>query len=96
MFIFGGSFLCFESFGRSYGSGSAWIPILFRSWIRIRIRLKAGSGSALKSELEAQHRAVEGCRRSQGLGAQNGALVVYRLVVADSRHFEVELDPDPH
>ncbi len=59
------------------------------------IFLGAGSGSAWKSKfeaLDAQNRAVEGGgsmdTNNLGLGVQNGALEVYRPVVADYHDFE--------
>jgi len=51
------------------------------------MRMKAESGSGIKkSNSKAQNRAED---------AHNAARV-QRLVVADSCHFEEELDPDPH
>jgi hypothetical protein len=79
----------------SYGSGSAQIHIFWGRRIRIRIKIKSWIRIRIQNSkaLEAHNRAVEG---HGGLEAKKGVLGIYRLVVAETHHFEELLDPDPH
>jgi hypothetical protein len=81
-----------QGFGLVSRSGSAWICIVYGSWIR--------TGSALKSKL----RSFRGQKWSPGgpwmrtmevWRLKMEPLMFCRLVVADSHHFDEEQDPDP-
>jgi hypothetical protein len=55
------------------GSESAWIRIIFRSWIRIRITVKNWIRIRIKLNFKGSNRAVDDANFG-GLKAQNGAL----------------------
>ncbi len=87
---------------QNWGSGSAWIGIIFWSWIwiritvesliRIRIQVKILKLWRLKNFKEVD--TVDA--RNGGLEAQNEPWRVYRPEVIDSHHFDEDPDPEQH
>ncbi len=92
--------LLFDTLCQCCGLGSTWIRIIFGIWIRIRTHIRVKAGSALKSKVES----LRGSKSSRG-GPWTLTMEAWKLkiepwrvcrpLVADSYHFDEELDPDP-